>query len=92
MESIKLTVVNEILNDLSNITKLGEVVEQVTRDSAEYDYEKTYFVVKLDAARFGEDMYVKCDDYTDSYGNNYEITGVQFVKPTKVVVTDFESL
>lgn len=89
MEKISLDVLNTILKDIQNIGNKGEIVERKTTE--ENDYNGAYYVVKLNEDTYGKDVYVKVDEYEDSYGDNYKITGVQFVKPTKVVVTDFQS-
>jgi len=81
---------NELLFDFGKLASYGEVVERKSKEENNYDF--PYFVVKLNEAKFGKDMFIKVDEYEDSYGENHKITGIQFVKPTKVVVTDFQSL
>ena len=39
-----------------------------------------------------EDIYVKLTIAVDSYGDNEEVTGIEFVSPKTVQVTNFEKL
>jgi len=88
---LELTTINLILKNLNSLASLGEVVESKTHE--ENDYLGSYFVVKITKIKeIKEDLYIKVEDSEDSYSGNYTIDSIQFVKPTKVIVTDFETI
>ena len=77
MEKINLTELNKLLKNISEST----VVERA--DGEDYHY---WEVLELN-----KDLYIKITYYRDSYGNK-EFTGLQFVKPTVIKLTQFEPI
>ena len=75
---------------MNSLKGLGEVVEQKTDE--ENNYQGDYHVIKLDEKKFGKDVYIKVEDSTDSYGNEYTVDSIQIVQPTKTIITDFKSI
>ncbi len=67
---------------------IGDVSEKKTNE--ENNYCGCYTVVKL-PKEYGEEVYIKFDIYVDSYGDNERIENIQFVKPQRVIVTDFKA-
>lgn len=89
MEKLELKLLNQLLKKLNYLKNEGEVVEEKSKE--ENDYNNAYYVLKLNS-KYGEDLYLRVEIYEDSYGENERVESLQFVKPTKIVITDFEAL
>ena len=85
----ELAKLNPILKDLRKLrrgqSEFTQVVKQIDGEE-EGEEGKSYEVFKIG------DVYVKLEITTDSYGDNEQITGIEFVKPIVKQVTDFESI
>jgi hypothetical protein len=75
---VNLTLINKLLKKMEELT----VVEKSDEDSLPRYYE----VLELD-----KDLYLKVEYYRDSYGYN-AFVGMQFVKPTVIKLTEFQSI
>ena len=72
---------NEILKDFRTLRR-GKPVETKAADS--YEGTLGYEVYHIE-----DDIYIKLHIYTDSYGENEFVVGVELVSPTVVQVTNF---
>ncbi len=78
------TQLNELLSDFDKLRRNKAVESKLP------DYEEGtdgYEVYHIE-----DDVYVKLTIYTDSYGDNECVTGIEFVSPRTVQVTNFEKL
>ena len=73
---------NELLRNLDSLRN-GKPVE-----THKEEYSSSWYEVY----HIEDDIYVKIHLYEDSYGNDEAITGLEFVTPTKVTVTNFEPI
>jgi len=74
-----------------NLTEINEKLYNINglpiHESDNYNDGEGYYEIK----RLSDELYIKLDYYRDSYGYK-ELTGIQFVKPTEVKITNFESI
>lgn len=75
---VNLTHINLLLKNMGKLT----IVEKSTEELLPSYYE----VLELN-----NDLYLKVEYYKDSYGYN-EFVGMQFVKPTVIKLTEFQSI
>jgi hypothetical protein len=75
---VNLTLINKLLKKMEELT----VVEKSNEDSLPRYYE----VLELN-----KELYLKVEYYKDSYGYK-EFVGMQFVKPTVIKLTEFQSI
>lgn len=75
--------VNEELANLFSFRNRNDVVESKYNNYDGDDYE----IYKLDG-----DIHVKFFIEEDSYSGNKTITGINFVRPTEVIMTNFQTL
>jgi hypothetical protein len=98
MDSIKFKELNEILakvtsdgvstcEQLSHHTTIKDTDDGWYDSDYENSYGKYYEVYKVNNIK--EDLYLKVEFYTDSYGDT-QLEGMKFVKPKVVQVVDFE--
>ena len=73
---------NELLSDFSTIRR-GKCVEKKSPE----DYETGFEVYHLE-----DNTYIKLTIYTDSYGDNEQVVGIEFVSPQVVQLTNFEPI
>lgn len=78
MENLNLTELNQLLKNIDDLT----VVEKCE------DYETTEY---WEVLQLSNDLYARLEYYRDSYGYK-EFTGLQFVKPTVIKLTQFEPI
>lgn len=77
--------VKKYLSNFDELRKL-EVVEK--KYYSEYETSGDFYeVFKVD-----DETYIRLIQYVDSYGQNATIEGLEIVKPTKVVVSGFETI
>jgi len=74
--------VNQALKNLDSLRGSGNAVEKVSSEDNHYNG-------KTEVYKIDEDVYVKLTIYEDSYGENEYVTGIEFVQPTEVKVTNF---
>lgn len=99
---MELENVNKILEDLNHPSK--ELLEFVSkdrghsgvsvntypgRDGVEGENDQYYMIYKVKSV---DDLYLKIEFRTDSYGENDSIVGCQFVVPKEQKITVFESI
>jgi hypothetical protein len=75
---VNLTQINQLLKNMGKLT----IVEKSTEEASPNYYE----VLELN-----NDLYLKVEYYKDSYGYD-ELVGMQFVKPTVIKLTEFQSI
>lgn len=87
--------INEVLKDLNGwnlskkYTKVSEnVPEDFSQEKSQGDTSVKSIVYKLDF----DDLYLRVDIESDSYGEGETLTSVQFVKPVQKTITDFEAI
>jgi len=78
---------NEVLSDL-NALRRTSCHESKTHD---YDYDNDGSL-GYEIYHFEGDVYIKLIIRLDSYGDNEQIVGVEFVSPQVVKVTNFEPI
>lgn len=93
---LNLVKVNQILTDLRN-NKLLEKVEENYIDRPIRDNndgrqgeENTFY--RIFKVKNEDNLFVKIEYYTDSYGDGESIQGIEFVKPKEKVVTVYEQI
>lgn len=89
---MELTKVNKLLINLNlNTNKDLEFVErqELEKPEGQGSYGEYYLVYKIISEK---DMYIKITYVTDSYGENDIVSSIQFVKPKKVTITEFQTL
>ena len=77
---------NEVLSDLRALRRTP-CHESKPCDYDSYEREPGYEIY-----HFEGDVYIKLHIDTDSYGNQEEVIGVEFVSPQVVKVTNFEPI
>ena len=89
---MNLTKINEVLRDLNKLRNSGKTVEvEVVKkiDGEEQGEEGlSYEVYKLPE----DNLYVKLKITTDSYGEDERISGLEFVQPKEVTITQFKAI
>ena len=80
-----IEVLNKKFKSVRNFAYNEATVSESANDN---EYEETYKTNKV--CRLSEELYVKIELTSDSYGDNEQITSIQFVKPKVVTVTQFE--
>ncbi len=84
---------NEILSDLTSLRKGQKASVQVVKKIDEDEGEQGQSGLSYEIYNTPIDgVYVKLKIETDSYGDDERVTGIQFVKPVKKEITDFEPL
>lgn len=79
----------EVLNKKFNHIRSFAYNEAIVTEKDESDgYEDSPTEVKV--CKLSEELFIKFKITSDSYGDNEQITGIQFVKPKVVTVTQFE--
>lgn len=78
---MNLTEINKLLHNVNGL----EIAE--SRTPNDYDDDQSCYEIK----KLSDKLYIKLDYYRDSYGYK-ELIGIQFVEPTEVKITKFESL
>jgi len=75
---MNLTEINKKLYDINGLP---------IHKSDDYNDHEGYYEIK----KLSDELYIKLDYYRDSYGYK-QLTGIQFVQPTEVKITKFESI
>jgi hypothetical protein len=75
---MNLTEINKKLYDINGLP---------IHESDDYNDHEGYYEIK----KLSDELYIKLDYYRDSYGYR-QLTGIQFVQPTEVKITKFESI
>ncbi len=96
MDLKQLKSLNKILKDLHSIRNSGKRVERiVVKDLSEYDggsqgdSSEIYEVYPIEGE---ENLFIKLEIGSDSYGCNEYVSGIQFVQPTERTVTCYEPI
>ena len=82
-----IEVLNKKFNSVRNFA-YNEAINLEEDKKSEWD--ESYVEYKV--CKLSEELYVKIQLTSDSYGDNTQITSIQFVKPKVVTVTQFEPL
>lgn len=85
--------INELLSNLNKLrngrNKVGEeVVKKIDTNHPEQDEEGLSY--EIYSLPFDKEHFLRLTITTNSYGEDEQITGIEFVKPTKKTVTSYE--
>lgn len=88
-----LTEVNEVLKNLSQWNLEKSYTKVATATNNEWNKEGSgYEGTRETIYDLKNGIFLKIIETQDSYGNDEQITGIQFVKPKEVLVTQFEAI
>ena len=85
---MNLTQINEILKDFYTLRRMKAIEVEVVNAGEDGAEGLSYEVYKLP----NSDIYVKLRITTDSYGDEKQVAGIEFVEPIQKTVTQFKSI
>jgi len=84
--------IKKINSVLKNLNNLSYTYKSVAEDT-DYDWEKEGETgTKTTVYDVGDGVFLRIVEEDDSYGNNPQVTEVQFVQPITKSVVDYETL
>lgn len=83
---------NPLLKNFYSLRQEKKAGEQIVKKLTYNDPEQGDTGLSYEVYKLSEDIYVKLEINTDSYGDNEFVAGIEFVRPIVKQVTDFEAI